>query len=176
MKEKRKKWNFVLGDVFKLHNDKQLHKKYDLVFCFRFLLHFKYNERKTIYQQAHTALKENGHLVFEVMNKDVVLPLRRILGMKRYFVYDKLYHKKEFIREMEENGFQVVALHPVLAHFWLQTVLSRPLKMLGMRTMAEKSIALLEKFLSTQPYEWIAVCRKQQRTSELQKTSETRKE
>ena len=176
MKEKRKKWNFVLGDVFKLHNDKQLHKKYDLVFCFRFLLHFKYAERKAIYRQAHTALKENGHLVFEVMNKNTVLPLRRILGKRRYFVYDKLYNKKEFIREMEENGFQVVALHPVLTHFWLQTVLSRPLKMLGMRTMAEKSIALLEKFLSTQPYEWIAVCRKQQRTSELQKTSETRKE
>ena len=55
-------------------------------------------------------------------------------------------------------------------------MLEKASKMLGMRKIAEKSIALLEKFPSTQPYEWIAVCRKQQRTSELQKTSETRKE
>ncbi len=164
MKQQKKKWNFIQGDVFNRHTYKEVQKKYDLVFCFRFLLHFKYNERKTIYQQAQATLKEDGYFVFEVMNKDVVLPLRRILGKKRYFVYDKLYTKKEFIREMEENGFQVVALYPVLTHFWLQTVFSRPCNILKMKRTAEKIVFFFEKFPSRQPYEWIAVCQKKVRT------------
>ncbi len=94
------------------------------------------------------------------MNKKVVFPLRKILGQKRYLVYDKLYLKKEFIQEMEENGFKVVKMFPVLNHFWMQTLLSRPFKLLGMKYTAIKIIKLLEELESAQPYQWVALCQK----------------
>ncbi len=156
MEKTGKKWTFKEGDILNL----DLQEKYDLIFSFRFLLHFHQEERKKIYQQARKGLKKNGYFVFEVMNKEVVLPLRRMMGNKKYFVYDKLYQKKEFIAEMEQNGFRVIRLYPILSHFWLQALFSRPFKIAGWKKMAKKTIVFWEKFESNQPYEWVALCQK----------------
>ena len=156
MNKKGKKWFFIKGDIFNL----KLKKKYDLIFGIRFFLHFKKNERQKLYSQAHKNLKKKGLLVFEIMNKDVVFPLRNLLGNKRYIVYDKLYIKKEFFKEMNDNGFKVIKLTPILNNFWIQALFSRPLKVLGMNIQAEKVIKFLEKINLNQPYEWIALCQK----------------
>ena len=153
-----KKWSFVNDDVFKYKTKNN--KKSDFIFAIRFLLHFKAGERKKIYQQAHHLLNNEGLLAFEVMNKNVVLPLRKLLGKERYFVYDKLYTKREFKEEMENNGFKVIRMFPILKHFWLQALFSRPLKILKMHKLARKIIFFLERFNSGQPYEWIALCQK----------------
>jgi hypothetical protein len=152
------KWSFVNDDVFKYKNKNN--QKYDLIFTIRFLLHFKAKERKKIYQQASNLLNDEGLLAFEVMNKNVVLPLRKILGKKRYFVYDKLYTKKEFKEEMENNGFRVIKMFPILKQFWMQALFSRPLKVIKMNNVARKIIFFLEKFRSNEPYEWIVLCQK----------------
>jgi SAM-dependent methyltransferase len=128
-------------------------KKVDLIFTFRFLLHFHREKREEIYQQALRLLKPDGYLVFEAMNARVVKPLRRLLGNKRYHVYDKLYLRHELIAELDQNGFEVVKLYPVLSHFWIQTLCSRPFK-------NEKVVRFFERFPSSQPYEWIVLCRK----------------
>ena len=156
MQKINKPWNFIKGDIFNL----KLKSKFDFIFGIRFFLHFKYEERKKIYKQAHKILNPNGLLAFEVMNKDVVLPLRRVLGKKRYFVYDKLYLRKEFIKEMQANGFKVVKMYPILRHFWWQTLLSRPLKILRLNQQAIKLISYFENLKTKQPYEWIALCQK----------------
>jgi SAM-dependent methyltransferase len=163
MTQKRKKWNFIEGDILNWKFTKGIpqFKEIDLVFCIRFILHFKNKERQKIYQRAAKVLKKDGLLVFEVMNKDVVLPFRRLMGLKRYFVYDKLYTRTEFVKEMEDNGFKVVKLYPVLKHFWLQTIFSRPFKLLGMRKTSQNIISHLEHSKSHQPYEWIALCQKE---------------
>jgi ubiquinone/menaquinone biosynthesis C-methylase UbiE len=151
-----KKWTFIKDDILNL----QYNNKHDLVFSFRFFLHFKSDERKKIYEQASSVLHPEGLLVFEVMNKEMVLPLRKLLGKKRYFVYDKLYHKNELIKELSENGFELVALYPVLKHFWLQAFFSRPWKICGLQKQAIRSVAFFEKFKTRNPYEWVAVCQK----------------
>lgn len=156
MKQKGKKWTFIKGDIL----NGRLKSKYDVIFCFRFLLHFKEKERIKIYQQALSVLKPKGYFAFEALNQEVVLPLRWILGKERYFVYDKLYTKKDLIKELKTQGFRVIKLYPVLSHFWLQAVCSRPFTLLKMDQTAKKVIWYLEAFISSQPYEWVVLCQK----------------
>jgi SAM-dependent methyltransferase len=156
MQDINKPWKFIEGDIFNL----KLKTKFDFIFGIRFFLHFKYEERKKIYQQAHKILNSNGLLAFEVMNKEVVLPLRKILGKKRYFVYDELYLRKNFIKEMNSNGFKVVKMYPILRHFWWQTLLSRPFKIFKLNNQAIKLISHFEKYKTNKPYQWIALCQK----------------
>ena len=158
MQHAGKKWNFVEGDILNLNLN--LKQRYDLVFCIRFLLHFQELEREKIYQQAALALRPGGYLVFEAMNKKVVLPLRRLLGKRRYVIYDKLYQKEELREELEKNGFRVVKLSPLLNHFWSQAFFSRPLKILGLKKTAQRWINFLEQFPSENPYEWLVLCQK----------------
>ncbi len=156
MQSMNRRWNFLQGDILTI----KLKPAYDLVFCIRFLLHFQPAEREKIYAQARSALCPGGYLAFEAMNKKVVLPLRKVLGMKKYIVYDKLYTEQELVREVEQNGFRVITLYPVLNHFWLQMVLSRPLKLLNANKIAAKLITSLEKWPLAQPYEWVVLCQK----------------
>ncbi len=152
-------WKFVYGDLLK-DDLAAITGNAELVFAIRFMLHFQEEERKRLYTQVHSILHPGGYFVFEVMNKQVVAPVRRLLGEKRYIVYDRLYARKEFVREAEENGFRVLRLYPILNHFWLQAIMSRPFAKLGSATVATAMIKILEKFISEQPYEWIAVCQK----------------
>tara|TARA_Y100000310_G_scaffold249098_1_gene255117 strand:- start:5737 stop:6480 length:744 start_codon:yes stop_codon:yes gene_type:complete len=156
MQEINKPWKFLEGDIF----DLKLKSKYEFIFGIRFFLHFKLEERKKIYRQAYNNLEPDGLLAFEVMNRNVVLPLRKILGKKRYFVYDKLYLRKEFIREMNGNGFKVIKMYPILKHFWWQTLLSRPFKIAKMNNQASKIVSFFERFKTKNPYQWIALCQK----------------
>ncbi len=164
MGERGTKWAFLRGDIFNEDLDKILKgkmKSADILFTFRFLLHFKSPERKTIYRAAHKVLASGGLFVFEAMNKSVVYPLRAILSRKRYFVYDKLYLRNELAEELRQNGFLIIRFYPVLRHFWLQALLSRPFKFFRMDGSAEKIVAWLEKFPSREPYQWVVLCRKQ---------------
>ncbi|MEK6939472.1 MAG: class I SAM-dependent methyltransferase [Nanoarchaeota archaeon] len=151
-----KKWNFIKGDILTI----KLKEKYDLLFCIRFILHFQQEEREIIYQQARSALCKGGYLVFEALNKKKVERIRNILGRKNYHIYDKLYTRQELEKEVERNGFKVLQTYPILNNFWCQAILSRPCKMLGMKSASVKIINLLEKIPSSQPYEWIVLCQK----------------
>ncbi len=165
MKEAGKTWVFLQGDVFKDDLNKKIlkgkMKPADLIFTFRFLLHFKMMEREKVYRAVHKALAPGGLFVFEAMNKKVVRPLRKVLGRKRYFVYDQLYERRELAEELQRNGFVLLRLCPVLSHFWLQALLSRPFKAAGTSRNAEKIVAWLENFPSREPYQWVVLCRKQ---------------
>ena len=153
-----KSWTFLKADI--LNSSLPLSKPAHLLFTIRFLLHFHKNDRKKIYTQAHKHLTKDGILIFECMNKTIVNPLRLLLGKSRYIVYDKLYTKKELITELEENNFKLIKLYPVLNHFYTQSLLSRPFKLLNQHHHAEKIISLFEKIPSTQPYEWVVLAQK----------------
>ena len=162
MQQRGKRWNFQEGDVFNL----RVNRTFDLVFCFRFLLHFQAKDRKRIYEQSKKVLRPGGLLVCEVMNTRIIHPLRMLLGKKRYLLHDQLYTQREFQKEMEEQGFRVLRMYPVLNHFWLQAALSRPLLFLGLKGAARSLVFEGEQWISSQPYEWVAVCQKLGRRGE----------
>jgi len=151
----RKYWEFKVGNAFKLGYK----NKFDLIFAFRFFFHFKKEDRDRLYRQAHQALTNKGLLVFEVMNARKVKLIRRVIGKEKYFVYDKLYYKNEFIKEMEQNGFKVLSFYPVLNHFWSQALVSKSFSLSGLSSLAKSIISMLE-FKSSNPYQWVAVCQK----------------
>ncbi len=158
MKKKGKKWKFIHADI--LNSQLKLSKKADLLFCFRFLLHFQKGDRAKIYRQAANILKKEGLLVFEAMNGKIVHPVRKILGKKRYFIYDHLYDKPELFLELEQNGFKIIRLYPVLKHFKTQAILSRPLKFMNLNLEAERVIREIEKIPTSDPYQWVVLCQK----------------
>jgi len=153
-----KSWTFLKADI--LNSSLPHPQPANLLFTIRFLLHFHTDDRKKIYAQAHKHLTKDGILVFECMNKTIVKPLRLLLGSSRYIVYDKLYTKKEIIQELEENNFKIIKMYPILNHFYTQSILSRPFKLLNQHHHAETIISLFEKIPSTQPYEWIILAQK----------------
>ena len=61
-------------------------------------------------------------------------------------IYNYKEIKNELIKELSENGFELVALYPVLKHFWLQAFFSRPWKICGLQKQAIRSVAFFEKF------------------------------
>ncbi len=156
MEDRSKAWDFVRGNILTM----KFKPEHDLVFCFRFLLHFQPTERATLYAQAARALRPDGYLVFEAMNRKVVQPLRKILGERRYPIYDQLYTQEELIQEVEKNGFKIVKLYPILGRFWWQALLTRPSTALGWPQRAVSLIHFLEKRPSSQPYEWVVWCQK----------------
>ena len=123
MKKKVKKWKFIHADTY---SQLKLSKKADLLFCFRFLLHFQKGDRAKIYRQAANILKKKGLLVFEAMNGKNSPSGKKDIGEKRYFIYDHLYDKPELFLELEQNGFKIIRLYPVLKHFKTQAILSAP--------------------------------------------------
>jgi len=152
---KNKNWQFKVGNAFCL----EYKHKFDMVFAFRFFLHFKKNERKKLYKQVHNALKNKGIVVFEVMNIKKIKLIRELVGQKKYFVYDELYTKEQFTKEMNDNGFDVLEMHPVLNHFWTQAFISKIFSILKLNNLAKKIILFFE-YKSKNPYEWVALCQK----------------
>ena len=154
-------WDVKQGDAFKLHASVE-ESSVSLAFTFRFLRHFRAPERQQLYGELRRALKPGGHLVFDVVGRDV---LERIeaRGEERpageIAIYDVSYSADDFRAEMASNGFDVVQLVPVLRHFQLQSFISGKADDVLPR-VAELLVGLIEAIPSSEPLEWVAVCRK----------------
>ncbi|MBU0615903.1 MAG: class I SAM-dependent methyltransferase, partial [Nanoarchaeota archaeon] len=138
----------------------KIKKKFDVVISFRFIFHFKKSKRGALYQQICSVLKKDGFLLFDALNKDKVKPIRKVGGKQRYIVYDKLYTQKELIKEMENNGFKVIKLFPVIRHFWIEFFVSKLLSFIRLQKLAKKIIVIIEKINTRKPYEWVVLCQK----------------
>ena len=134
----------------------------DLLYTFRFIRHFHEEERVRLYRLAYSALKSEGLLMFDVVNRTVRQKLDAKQGDRPkddLNVYDVTYSPAEFRWEMERHGFSVVSLKPVLQHFELQTWISYTFDH-RWRKMADVAVRFLEKWPSHEPLEWVALCRK----------------
>ena len=161
-----------------------IEETFGLVYTFRFIRHFELEERKRLYREILARLEPSGILVFDVVNRPVTERLRakdisrtndpiassdnesdddaKRNDSGEYEslpVYDVLYTEEEFRAEMDQCGFDVVSMHPVLRHFELQSWISyrgdtriRPLSSLIVRS--------LEAMPGGAPLEWVAVVKK----------------
>jgi SAM-dependent methyltransferase len=154
-------WKVLQGDAFNLPAY-VTPESFDFAYTFRFLRHFRNPEREQLYANLRQSLKTGGLLVFDVVGEVVYNQVearnpQRAAG--EIPIYDVTYTAKSFVEEMKRNGFDVVALHPILKHFTAQSLLSYKLDdVVG--PLIPPLLSLLELVPSGAPLEWVAVCRK----------------
>jgi SAM-dependent methyltransferase len=154
-----KLWEVRCGNAFELDT---LGRQCDFLYTFRFVRHFSYEERLRLYRGIAACLRPKGLLMLDVVNRKV----RQWLDAKQpakpqgeLDVYDETYSAKTFAEEMASCGFETVRLAPAVRHFALQSWLSFRLDH-RCASVSHFMIYALEKVPSSQPLEWIALCRK----------------
>lgn len=147
------KGDLVGGDVFNLPFKEC---SFPFVFALRFIRHFDLKEREKIFSEIGRVLLPGGLLIFDVPNYEVEYPVRLKRGLDHYPIYDKLWGKEEFLREMAQNGLQVLEMRGNIYHYRLQAILSR----LNLGPISFALIRIGEFFKWGQPLEWSAICQK----------------
>jgi ubiquinone/menaquinone biosynthesis C-methylase UbiE len=152
-------WQVKQGNAFELQ---QLDQQFNFVFTFRFIRHFRLDERARLYGAIEACLRPEGLLMFDVVNKairDQVDARNPRKPDDELDVYDETYGPDSFRREIEQYGFKILYLTPVLNHFLIQSWISQRL---GQRLTSVSSafIHSIECVRSHQPLEWIALCQK----------------
>jgi len=152
-------WEVRHGNAFNLEEHPI---QCNFLYTFRFIRHFKQEDRGRLYRGIHGCLKYHGLLMFDVVNRTVRQKLdakRRSKSAGELDVYDATYSADEFNQEMDDHGFEVLSLVPVIRHFSFQSWISYTLDhRIGKR--AHNLVRFLECLPSSTPLEWIALCRK----------------
>lgn len=152
-------WQLQKGNAFELE---KIGQKFSFVFTFRFIRHFRQDERGRLYSSIGHCLEPRGLLLFDVVNKtirqqiDLENPVR---PKDELNVFDETYSSESFADEMRKYGFRVLRCMPILNHFFLQSWISHRL---GYRLPGFSSalVRSLEVIPSREPLEWIALCQK----------------
>ena len=149
----KQQWILKKEDIFLMN----LKEKFDLIFSFRFIRHFRKRDRIKIYKTVKKHLANDGFFIFDVVNKEVSLPLRLKEGLDKYPVYDKLYTRDEFLKEMREEGFLVKELIPTHPRY---SLLYKIQIYLGPRSekLTYNLLRFIENNCQSKNLEWIAVC------------------
>ncbi|MBP7654733.1 methyltransferase domain-containing protein, partial [Candidatus Dependentiae bacterium] len=85
----------------------------DAVVCFRFLRHFEYKLRKSVYSALHKILKLNGIFIFDASSKNLECSIRYNSGWGGYNIYDVFFSNYTLAAEMYMNNFMIMDCHPV---------------------------------------------------------------
>src|SRR4029077_1201841 len=108
----------------------KLGRKFSFVFTFRFIRHFRQEERVRLYRSIDLCLEPGGLLMFDVVNKTVRLKMDSRNPIKpkgELDVFDETYSAESFRGEMEQHGFQVCRFMPIINHFVFQSWISHRL-------------------------------------------------
>jgi len=157
IKQVDKNWKFIRGDAFHLPFRKS---SFDFLLTFRFIRHFEKPDRIKLYQEFKRLLKNNGILVFEAINHKKAALIRRMVGIEKYKIYDKLYTEEELLGELEKNGFDVLKLEGVINHFFIEMIVSKISSFIGLNNFGKRIIMLLERTKGRNPLGWVVICRK----------------
>ncbi|GJL58139.1 MAG: hypothetical protein NPIRA03_09960 [Nitrospirales bacterium] len=153
------RWDLRHGNAFDLQS-MDIHC--DFLFTFRFIRHFIMSDRIRLYKQIHHCLRPGGYFIMDVVNRIMRERIEAQSSKKsknELPVYDMAYTPCEFEDEIEEHGFVVRRLIPVIKHFGLQSWVSFTLDH-RIASLAYVTVAILERVPSLEPLEWIAVCQK----------------
>jgi ubiquinone/menaquinone biosynthesis C-methylase UbiE len=151
-------WTIVHGNAFNLEDCRG---PFDFIYTFRFIRHFDINHRKRLYNTIHKRLHPKGIFIFDVVNS-IYVQYPHLSNTQNYDalpVFDIGYSSNQFFKEMQDNGFKVVDLYPIIRHYRTQSWISSKLydRTPGISRLLVKTI---EAIPSRNPLEWIAVCQK----------------
>jgi SAM-dependent methyltransferase len=148
-----KNWRFINGDAFEFKSE----EKFDLVYSFRFIRHFKLDMRKRLFAIMRECLKHEGLLIFDAPNYDAEHQIKLEKGTD--VIYDELFSREQLDKELSENGFEMVKTVSVWGHRNIQRkiqIFLAPRWPWG----AYFLIKLLENDKAKNPVEWIVLCKK----------------
>ena len=155
-----KKWQLKKVDAFNL----KLDGKFDLITSFRFVRHFELDKRKIFYKEVYDLLEGSGVFIFDVVNFkewNFIHKLSRVLGRKPNIpVYDKLYTKSEIKKELEQNGFRVVHMKPLINWFLIEFIISRFFGLIRLNKLGFCLLYVVDKIKGFNPWEWVVICEK----------------
>ena len=145
---------WVRGNAFEL----PFANEFEFVYSFRFIRHFKRPDRLRLYDQIRQALAPDGWFVFDAVNERQSRPLREA-SPDSYPVYDKLYQRRQLLRELQRAGFTEISLVPVQKFYRLQ-YLSQVF--VGPRSEIVNRLIVqgLESLPRRNGLEWIVTCRR----------------
>lgn len=141
------------GNAFELPFDQE----FDFVYSFRFIRHFKADDRQRLYGEVKKVLRPDGYFLFDAVNEKLSRPLREA-HPEIYPIYDKLYHAQDLIDELRAQGFGSIELVPVQKWYQAQyqsEVLIGP----RARWLNRFIIRSLESLPRSAGLEWIVTCR-----------------
>jgi SAM-dependent methyltransferase len=143
----------VRGDAFCL----PFPSRFDLVYSFRLIRHFKTEDRLRLYREAHRVLKPAGRLVFDAVNQRVYEPLRAVADGGQH--YDASLDREALIAELGSCGFTVESL--VGVHHRYGT-LHRLQVLVAPRSapLARMAMNVVDRVGGGEPLEWIVTCRR----------------
>ncbi len=153
------KIHWIQGDAFNMPTDRHFETPFDLAYTFRFIRHFKSDDRNRIYEQFKKNIKPGGYLIFDAVNAKVSKPLRDA-SPNEYPIYDVLYDDIDQLKsELEAAGFKVEKVIPVQRGFPLMMKLQG---FLGshLKWLHKFLVKILQNATTMAPLEWIIVCRR----------------
>jgi len=151
------KWQFINTDAFHIN----LNEKFQLIYVFRFLRHFRLPERMKLYKKFHELLEDNGILVFDAVHYEKAAFIRKIENKGQKIIYDKIYSSSNSLKnELFNAGYEVLSLKGLIYHFYVQAVISRISSKLNIDEVGIKVIHCLERFPFGRPLESIVISRK----------------
>jgi SAM-dependent methyltransferase len=145
---------WVRGDAFRL----PFGQCFGLVYSFRFVRHFRRDDRMRLYAEIWRVLEPGGQLLFDAVNERVSRPLREARPQD-YPLYDELYRPAALRDELAAAGFELTALEPLQRCYAWQY---RSQVFVGPRSawLNRQLIRALERLPRREGLEWIVTCRR----------------
>ena len=146
--------DWVQGNAFEL----PFNEPFEFVYTYRFIRHFRHDDRQRLYSQIKNVLTPGGFLVFDAVCERVAQPIRQS-APNDYPIYDKLYQRGELLKELSAAGFRITKLVAVQKCFRLQ-YLSQVLIGPRLHWLNRLIVGGLECLPRRDGLEWIVVCRR----------------
>jgi ubiquinone/menaquinone biosynthesis C-methylase UbiE len=146
--------SWVRGNGFQL----PLTPGFDLIYSFRFVRHFRAEDRARLYAEIRRVLNPGGFFLMDAVSERVSRPLREA-HPDDYPIYDKLYCPEVLCAELTEAGLEPIALEPVQKFYRWQM---RSQVLLGPRANWLNRLVIrgLERLPRREGLEWIVTCRR----------------
>jgi ubiquinone/menaquinone biosynthesis C-methylase UbiE len=155
--DNRQRWSLVKADAFRLPFSES---SFDVVIAFRFVRHFRRRDRRELFNEVNRVLSPGGFFIFEALNANMGEFAIRLAGLNQFQIYDELWSSGTLQEEVEESGFRLHSLHPILNQIHFLWFVHRGFAKLRLNSISPFFLRIFDRFPANHPYEWGVICRK----------------